>query len=184
MKLKVSVFYHSYLWKRNWGLERWGDLPKVIQRRKVGGIQIQVLLHQNHACPRMPSVSLLLRTAARAAHPARPPPNSQAGLSKMQNSQGRQQCKCTHSPKWIYPDRGNPGDHLAMECAQPDKKSNTWHLVWPRHVSGFIAGLWQGRSCMWSLPARTGWRWCPQPAKHDKPSGVPKGASSCPRQYS
>lgn len=66
-------------------------------------------------------------------------------------------CKCVHNSKWISPNRDTPGGHLAVECAQPDKKANAWHLMHPGRESGFAAGLWQGKSHPWSPPARTGW---------------------------
>lgn len=41
----------------------------------------------------------------------------------------------------ISPKRGRPDGHLALECAQPDKKANSWYLVRPGQIPGFIAEL-------------------------------------------
>lgn len=111
-------------------------------------------------------------------HPLQP----QAKPSKMQNPKSGR-CKRPHSAKWIYPDRGGPGGHLAVACAQPDKKANDGHLACPRCESGFAAGLWRGKSRMWSLPARTGWHRCPQPASHDMPGGVSPEGLLAPQRF-
>lgn len=70
-----------------------------------------------------------------------------------------------------------------MACAQPDKKANAGPLACPRCESGFAAGLWRGKSRMWSLPARTGWHRCPQPASHDKPGGVSPEGLLAPQRF-
>lgn len=149
----------------------------------MGRIQIQVLLHQDQTCPRMPQPGRCERASSRQGiTPSTPLPTpcSQAKFSKMQNLKDWQPCKCVRSSKWIYPDRGDPGGHLAVECAQPDKKANAWHLVCPGCVSGFTAGLWQGKSHLWSPAARTGRHCCPQPSRHDNPRSGSQGGLLLP----
>lgn len=67
------------------------------------------------------------------------------------------------------PERGRPGGHSALECAQPDKKANSWHLVRPGQYQISLSHEPSRQSPMWSSLSRTGWHWRPQSGRQEKP---------------
>lgn len=83
-------------------------------------------------------------------------------------SQKCQVCQVGSNANARLPERGRPGGHLALECAQPDKKANSWQPCEIRQVSNFITEP-SRQSPMWSSLLRTGWHWRPQSGMQEKP---------------